>query len=74
MRFIELKSEEQFDMQTLRRACERFVGKKTALRNQLRVIPLERGATVAQGGHNLQRHLATTLDNGDDTPIAPRIY
>jgi hypothetical protein len=37
MRFVELKSEEQLDMQTLHRACDRSVGERTALINhQLR--------------------------------------
>jgi transposase len=58
MRFVELKSEEQLDMQTLHRARDRLVGERTALINQLRAILLERGITVAQGRHELERHLA----------------
>jgi transposase len=49
MRFIELKSEEHLDMHTLHRACDRLVGERTALINQLRVILLERSITAAQG-------------------------
>jgi transposase len=49
MRFVELKSEEQLDMQTLHRARDRLVGERTALINQLRAILLERGSTVPQG-------------------------
>ena len=58
MRFVELKSEEQLDMQTLHRARDRLVGERTALINQLRAILLERGITVAQGRRKLERHLA----------------
>jgi transposase len=58
MRFVELKSEEQLDMQTLHRARDRLVGERTALINQLRAILLERGITVAQGRRELERHLA----------------
>jgi transposase len=58
MRFVELKSEEQLDMQTLHRARDRLVGERTALINQLRAILLERGITVAQGRRQLERHLA----------------
>jgi transposase len=36
MRFVEIKSEEQLDMQTLHRARQRLVGERTALTNQLR--------------------------------------
>jgi transposase len=57
MRFVELKSEEQLDVQTLHRARDRLVGERTALINQLRAILLERGITVAQGRRQLERHL-----------------
>jgi transposase len=36
MRFVELKSEDQLDMQTLHRVRSRLVGERTALINQLR--------------------------------------
>src|SRR3954449_1076900 len=48
MRFVELKSEAQLDMQTLHRARDRLVGERTALINQLRAVLLERGRTVPQ--------------------------
>jgi transposase len=57
MRFVELKSEEQLDMQTLHRARDRLVGEWTALINQLRAVLLERGIIVAQGRRKLERHL-----------------
>jgi transposase len=49
MRFVELKSEEQLDMQTLHRARDRLVGERTALINQLRAILLERGHSHRAG-------------------------
>ena len=49
MRFVELKSEAQLDMQTLHRARDRLVGERTALINQLRAILLERGHRRAAG-------------------------
>jgi transposase len=58
MRFVNLKSEEQLDMQTLHRARDRLVGARTTLINQLRAVLLERGITVAQGRRQLERHLA----------------
>ena len=64
MRFIQLKSEEQLDMQTLRRARDRLVGERTALINQLRALLLGRGITVAQGRRELERHLAGTDAQG----------
>ena len=64
MRFVELKSEQQLDMQTLHRARDRLVGERTALINQLRAVLLERGITVAQGRRELERHLAGTDAQG----------
>ena len=58
MRFVELKSEEQLDIQTLHRARDRLVGERTALINQLRAVLLERGITIGQGRRELQHHLA----------------
>src|SRR6476659_5748657 len=49
MRFVELKSEEQLDMQSLHRVRDRLVGERTALINQLQAILLERGITAPQG-------------------------
>src|SRR6185295_11365705 len=65
MRFVELKSEEQLDMQTLHRARDRLVGERTALINQLRAVLLERGITVAQGRRELERHLASADTHRD---------
>jgi transposase len=61
MRFVELKSEEQLDVQTLHRARDRLVGERTALINQLRGILLERGIVFPQGRRKLAQHLAELL-------------
>src|SRR5689334_22612331 len=58
MRFVELKSEERLDMQTVHRARDRLVGERTALINQLRAIVLERGITAPKG----RRKLAVNQD------------
>jgi len=55
MRFVDLKSEEQLDMQTLHRARSRLVASRKSLLNQLRAILLERGHTFAQGRHVLEK-------------------
>ena len=49
MRFVELKSAEQLDMQSLHRVRDRLVRQRTALINQLRAVLLERGFTAPQG-------------------------
>ena len=41
MQFVELKSEEQLEVQSLHRVRDRLVGERTALINQLRAILLE---------------------------------
>ena len=61
MRFVELKSEEQLDQQTLHRVRSRLVGERTALINQLRGMLLERGITIAQGRRKLELHLAAMM-------------
>jgi transposase len=73
MRFVELKSEEQLDMQTLHRARDRLVGERTALINQLRAILLERGIAIAQGRRNLERELDAMLSKEDGLAVSPRL-
>ena len=54
MRFVELKSQEQLDVQSLHRVRSRLVSSRTNLTNQLRAILLERGMTIAQGRRKLE--------------------
>jgi transposase len=61
MRFVELKSEDQLDMQSLHRARDRLVGERTALINQLRAFLLERGIAIPQGRRKLELFLETLL-------------
>src|SRR5437868_9606746 len=53
MRFVELKTQDQLDVQTLHRSRDRLVSERTALINQLRAILNERGFVAPQGKHNL---------------------
>src|SRR5690242_1074339 len=55
MRYIELKSAEQLDMQSLHRVRDRLVSERTALINQLRAVLLERGITAPQGRRKLDQ-------------------
>ena len=73
MRFVELKSESQLDVQTLHRARDRLVGERTALINQLRAVLLERGTTVPQGRRKLEQHLDAMMASADDHSLSPRI-
>jgi len=71
MRFVELKSEEQLDMQSLHRARDRLVGERTALINQLRAFLLERGIIVPQGRRKLELHLDALL-TADQVSLSAR--
>jgi transposase len=72
MRFVELKSEAQLDLQMLHRARDRLVGERTALINQLRGILLERGITAPQGRRQLERQLEAAIDVGGDASLSLR--
>ena len=72
MRFVELKSQAQLDMQTLHRARDRLVGERTALINQLRAILLERGIVVAKGRRKLEMALDAMLTEPDGLQLTPR--
>ena len=73
MRFIELKSQEQLDMQTLHRSRDRLVGERTALINQLRAILLERGMVAPQGKRKLEQFLSVLMDEQDGAGLSPRM-
>jgi transposase len=72
MRFVEVKSEDQLDMQSLHRARQRLVGERTALTNQLRGFLLERGYVAPQGRRNLEERLDEWMSQ-EDIVLSPRI-
>jgi transposase len=67
MRFVELKNEEQLDLQALHRVRSRLVTARTRLTNQLRALLLERGHVIPKGRHKLERSLTAMLAD----PAAP---
>ena len=73
MRFVELKSQDQLDMQTLHRSRDRLVGERTALINQLRAILLERGMVAPQGKRKLQQFLAVLMDEQGGAGLSSRM-
>jgi transposase len=72
MRFVELKSQEQLDIQSLHRVRSRLVGARTTLINQLRAVLLERGITAAQGRRKFEKALDGILTD-EASPVAGRI-
>jgi transposase len=73
MRFVELKSQDQLDMQTLHRSRDRLVGERTALINQLRAILLERGLVAPQSKRKLEQFLAVLMDEQAGAGLSPRM-
>jgi transposase len=73
MRFVQLKSEEQFDIQTLHRVRDQLVGERTSLMNQIRSLLLERGHIVPQGRAKLAARLAELLDDKASS-LSPRVH
>src|ERR1700758_4428220 len=73
MRFVEPKSQDQLDMQTLHRSRDRLVGERTALINQLRAILLERGLVAPQGKRKLEQFLAVVMDKQAGAGLSPRM-
>src|SRR4249920_1460850 len=73
MRFVELKTVDQLDMQTLHRSRDRLVGERTALINQLRAILLERGIVAPQGKRKLEQYLVALMDEHDGEGLSARM-
>jgi transposase len=72
MRFVELKSQEQLDIQTLHRVRSRLVAERTNLINQLRAILLERGVIFPVGRRKLELGVDGMLAECDGT-LSPRM-
>ena len=72
MRFVELKSQERLDLQTLHRARSRLVAARKTLVNQLRAILLERGHVFRQGRKVLEREIGGLLDD-PPADLSPRM-
>jgi transposase len=73
MRFVELKTQDALDMQTLHRSRDRLVGERTALINQLRALLLERGIVVPQGKHKLGQYLVALMDEQNGEGLSQRM-
>jgi len=72
MRFVQLKSREQLDIQTLHRVRSRLVAERTNLINQLRAILLERGVIFPVGRRKLELGVDGMLVEDDET-LSPRV-
>jgi transposase len=65
MRFVPIKTDDQLDLQSLHRVRERWVGRRTAVINQIRGLLLERGITVSKGRRRIEESLPGILEDPD---------
>jgi transposase len=72
MRFVPVKNESQLDLQSLHRVRDRWIGRKTAVINQLRGFLLEHGITVAAGPAHLKRQLPSIVEDAENL-LSPRM-
>jgi len=63
MRFVPIKTEEQFDLQAVHRVRERWVTRGTAVVNQVRGLLLERGLTLPKGRSHVDQALPDILED-----------
>ena len=66
MRFVEIKTEAQQDIQALHRLRERRVQERTALCNQLRGLLAEYGLILPQGIATMRRRLPELLEDAEN--------
>ena len=66
MRFVPIQTEDQLDLQSLHRVRERWVGRRTAVINQIRGMLLERGITVTKGRRHIEESLPGILEDSDN--------
>jgi transposase len=72
MRFVPVKNEAQLDLQALHRVRDRWIGRRTAVINQIRGFLLEHGITVSTGPAHLKKHLPSILEDADNF-LSPRM-
>jgi transposase len=65
MRFFPIKTDDQLDLQSLHRVRERWVMRRTAVINQVRGLPLERGITLRKGRCHVDAALPGILEDAD---------
>src|SRR5712675_998392 len=65
MRFVPIKTDDQLDLQSLHRVRERWVMRRTAVINQIRGLPLERGITLRKGRCHVGAALPGILEDAD---------
>jgi transposase len=68
MRFVQIKTEEQLDVQAMHRVRDRLVQRRTALINEIRGFLLERGITFAVRPTQLRKNLLRVIEDAETEP------
>ena len=72
MRFVQIKTNEQLDLQAMHRVRSRLVQRRTALINEIRGFLLERGITLAAQTIHLRKELPAVLEDATQN-LTPRL-
>src|SRR5881394_577548 len=72
MRFVQLKTEEQLDVQAMHRVRDRLVQHRTALINEIRGFLLERGIIFAANPIHLRKNLPGVMEDAEQN-LSPRL-
>jgi transposase len=72
MRFVPIKNEAQLDLQALHRVRDQWIGRRTAVINQIRGFLLEHGIAVATGPAHLNRQIPCILEDAENL-LSPRM-
>src|SRR5215469_2490716 len=72
MRFAQIKTQEQLDIQAMHRVRDRLVQRRTALINEIRGFLLERGITFAARPIQLRKNLPLVLEDAEQK-LSPRL-
>src|ERR1044071_9946528 len=72
MRFVQIKTEEQLDVQAMHRVRDRLVQRRTALINESRGFLLERGITFPAQPIHLRKNLPSVVEDAQAN-LSPRL-
>ena len=67
MRFVPIKTVDQLDLQAVHRMRDQLVARRTGIINQIRAFLLERGIAVRQGRKHLYHHMASLLEDAEQS-------
>jgi len=73
MRFVQIKTQEQLDIQAMHRVRDRLVQRRTALINEIRGFLLDRGLSFAARPIHLRKNLPTVIEDAEQN-LSPRLH